>query len=207
MTQDWTTEQLCKEGFTGRWRIPSSNGGGPPGVWSWWEGQRQKEPGSVSWASPHCPRLSQLRLQVRKDDGHWVEEEVFLRTQRLRWPWNSPQQPINTERKTGSAFSDHCHLQGTDCRPERDCPSGEVGNCNGKDGPAETSLCLLLGWPAGPSYSSSPRVSRKKARMEDGVLETVRRLRGHASLIQILTLLREKVMASLLGRNKRFFSQ
>ena len=38
----------------------------------------------------------------------------------------------------------------------------------------------------------------KKARMEDGALETVRKLGGHASFIQTLTLLREKVVVSYL---------
>ena len=43
--------------------------------------------------------------------------------------------------------------------------------------------------------------------MEDGALETVRKLGEHASLIQTLTLLREKVVVSLLKVTRLFFSQ
>lgn len=32
-----------------------------------------------------------------------------------------------------------------------------IGSGNGKDGPAETSLCMLPGSPAGPSYRGSPK--------------------------------------------------
>ena len=42
--------------------------------------------------------------------------------------------------------------------------------------------------------------------MEDGALETVMKLGEQASLIQTLNLLRVKVMVSLLGRNRFFFS-
>ena len=82
-----------------------------------------------------------------------------------------------------------------------------VSSSNGKDSPAETSLCVLPGSPAGPSYRAPQRVRRKKARMYDGAPETVRKLGGHASLIQTLTLLREKVVVSLLKVTRLFFSQ
>ena len=57
-----------------------------------------------------------------------------------------------------------------------------------------------------PSTGVSQRVRKKKARVEDGALETVMKLGQQASLIQTLTLLRVKVVVSLLGKNRRFFS-
>lgn len=76
-----------------------------------------------------------------------------------------------------------------------------ICSSNGKDGPAAASTCFL-GDQQDPSTGVSQKVRKKKARVEDGALETVR---GNASLIQTLTLLKTKVVA-LLGRNRRFFS-
>ena len=59
---------------------------------------------------------------------------------------------------------------------------------------------------AGPPNRGSPRVRGKKARMEDGALETVRKLGGHGSLTQTLPLLREKAVVSLLKEMRFFFS-
>ena len=121
-------------------------------------------------------------------------------------PWSPSQQPGNTERRTDSASSGHCQLQGADCLLKGVVPQVAISSGNGKDGPEESSLCLLPGGPAGPSTGVSQRVRKKKARMEDGALETVMKLGEQASLIQTLNLLRVKVMVSLLGRNRFFFS-
>lgn len=66
------------------------------------------------------------------------------------------------------------------------------------------SACFL-GDQQDPPTAAPQRVRKEKARMEDGALETVRKPRGHASLIYTLTLLRVKAVVSLLGR-KRCFS-
>lgn len=60
------------------------------------------------------------------------------------------------------------------------------------------AIACFLGDQQEPSYKAPQRVRLKKARMEDGALETVRKLGGHASFIQTLTLLREKVVVSYL---------
>ena len=56
----------------------------------------------------------------------------------------------------------------------------------------------FLGDQQDPLTGTPQKLRRKKARMEDGALETVRKLGGHASFIQTLTLLREKVVVSYL---------
>ena len=56
----------------------------------------------------------------------------------------------------------------------------------------------FLGDQQDPLTGIPQKLRRKKVRMEDGALETVRKLGGHASFIQTLTLLREKVVVSYL---------
>ena len=70
----------------------------------------------------------------------------------------------------------------------------------------KAACACFLGDHQDPSTGVSQRVRKKKARMEDGALETVMKLGQQASLIQTLTLLRVKVVVSLLGKNRRVFS-
>ena len=68
----------------------------------------------------------------------------------------------------------------------------------------KAACACFLGDQQDPSTGVSQRV-RKKARMEYGALETVMKPGEQASLIQTLTLLRVKVVVSLLGRNIEYF--
>ena len=70
----------------------------------------------------------------------------------------------------------------------------------------KAACACFLGDHQDPFTGVSQRVRKKKARMEDGALETVMKLGEQASLIQTLTLLRVKVVVSLLGKHRRFFS-
>ena len=63
----------------------------------------------------------------------------------------------------------------------------------------------FLGDQQDPLTGTPQKLRRKKARMEDGALETVRKLGEHASLIQTLALLREMVVVSLLKVTRLFF--
>ena len=62
----------------------------------------------------------------------------------------------------------------------------------------------FLGDQQDPLTGTPQKLRRKKARMEDGALETVRKLGGHASLIQTLTRLREDC-GFFTQSNKTFF--
>ena len=61
------------------------------------------------------------------------------------------------------------------------------------------AIACFLGDQQEPSYRGSPKDQAEEA------LETVRKLGGHASFIQTLTLLREKVVISLLKEMRFFF--
>lgn len=63
----------------------------------------------------------------------------------------------------------------------------------------------FLGDQQDPLTGTPQKLRRKKARMEDGALKTVRNLGEHASLIQTLALLREMVVVSLLKVTRLFF--
>ena len=62
----------------------------------------------------------------------------------------------------------------------------------------------FLGDQQDPLTGTPQKLRRKKARMEDGALETVRKLGGHASLIRTLTRLREDC-GFFTQSNKTFF--